>query len=193
MPFIAVTFENIPNDGVVNCPLPSFNELVKMIRNKCSGELLEVIDNPKDAFSETFCERLANAIWQVLNPFIINFPHEELAFLFGKLIAGNPVFSSPGQHFSAVVAKKVDSKYRGSILRLDRIKKLKKDFGYPASCKSNYWPFTTKLLYEVYENLWRMGHRSHDQAIKDAVKLHFENPTYTNLQRQVFETIFMQI
>ena len=66
MPFIAVTFENISNDGIVNCPLPAFNELVKMIRNK-SGELLEVIDNPKNDFSEIFCERLANAIWQIFH------------------------------------------------------------------------------------------------------------------------------
>lgn len=178
-----VSFENIPLDGVILEPLPNFNDLILLIRDHCSATLLKMVDQPGQEYSKSGFDDLVSAIWKAMQPYVVNFPHKHFVLILGRLVAGNNTFELPGENFLAQFEKKMDSKYRGCRERLDKIKELHVEHCIPFSSRSSYWPYTTKIINEIYGNLWKMGHPSHEQAVKDAVKLHFENLTFTNFSR----------
>lgn len=184
----SLSFKDVPTSGVIFERLPSDTTIVQMLVDSMPKNLTKVFDDQEQEFQDWACRDLAKHMWNIIGaPFMLKIPWEDLHGWLVRLIPSSPIFHMTNMNKYSVVKQRFDAEYKRCLKRkkkLDEIiEGLSKDIDEKEARKIQNWPSTESIIKEIFEMLCLYGHKDKDEALLDAVNLHFDNITYTNYNK----------
>lgn len=179
-----LSFADVPRTGVFLQQLPSDTSMVDFWRKNMPSNLQALIYDREAQFSQEACKNLACFMWSSLVPYILKMPWLDVHSWLALLLNSSPAFHEPGMNKYASVEYWLDRLFHSDVHRKTTLDSITASFP-PEQAKTigarvQNWPCTENILKDILKMLWVCGHPNKNQALKDAVDIHFANITYTN-------------